>query len=135
MLTEYSVYKDNGATLYIPGSNKYTVREDVPQDAPERLVPFEAKAGSIILMDGRVWHTSGSNVTKDEDRALLFGYYSTGFLRQQVNWTAKLSQEIKDGLSEELKTHLGLGPVGNIGRTGHITYNYLERQYRKEVEA
>ena len=134
-LTDLSVYKENGSTLYIPGSNKYITREDIPSDAPERLVPFEAKAGSIILMDGRVWHTSGSNVTQDQDRALLFGYYSAGFLRQQVNWTAKLSQELKDSLSEDLKQWLGLGPIANTGRAGNITYNYLEKQYPKEVKA
>jgi fumagillin biosynthesis dioxygenase len=128
------VYKDNGATLYIPGSNKYVHRSDIPDDAPDRLVPFEAKAGSLILMDGRVWHTSGPNVTKDQDRALLFGYYSAGHLRQQVNWTAKMSKELQDSLSEDLKRWLGLGPVGNIGMSGAITYNYLTKQYGKEAK-
>lgn len=48
------VYKENGATMFIPGSNKWVFREDIPQDAPKLLKPFEAPAGSIILMDGRV---------------------------------------------------------------------------------
>lgn len=69
------VKKENGATMYIPGSNRWVTRGDVPANAPELLVPLEAKAGDIIVMDGRVWHTSGSNVTKDEDRALLFGVW------------------------------------------------------------
>lgn len=128
------VYKDNGATLYIPGSNKYVHASDIPADAPERLIPFEAKAGSIILMDGRVWHTSGANVTKDQDRALLFGYYSAGHLRQQVNWTAKMSEELKAALSVDMKRWLGLGPVGNIGRTGGISYNFLSKQYGREAK-
>lgn len=123
------VHKDNGATLYIPGSNKYVFRSEVPENANELLVPFEAKAGDVILMDGRVWHTSGSNVTKDEDRALLFGYYTAPFLRQQVNWTAKLPKDIQDSLSQDLKNWLGLGPIANTGRTGGITYNYLSKQF------
>jgi ectoine hydroxylase-related dioxygenase (phytanoyl-CoA dioxygenase family) len=68
----HDVYFENGATLYIPGSNKWERREDIPRDAKQKLKPFEAKAGSIIVMDGRVWHTSGANITKDQDRALLF---------------------------------------------------------------
>ncbi|SMR44961.1 unnamed protein product [Zymoseptoria tritici ST99CH_1A5] len=116
------VYKENGATLYIPGSNKWMNREDIPGDAPRLLRPFEAKAGSIILMDGRVWHTSGSNVTRDQDRALLFGYYTASFLRQQVNWTAKLSQDIQDSLSEEMKARLGLSVDANVGATGDLRY-------------
>lgn len=73
-------------------------------------------------MDGRVWHTSGSNVTQDQDRALLFGYYTAGFMRQQVNWTAKLSKEAQDSLTEEQRKWLGLGVVGNIGVTGDFRY-------------
>lgn len=121
------VTKENGATLYIPGSNKWVTRDEIPSNAPELLVPFEAKAGDIIVMDGRVWHTSGSNVTKDQDRALLFGYYTAGFMRQQVNWTAKLSKEIQDSLTEEQKQWLGLNVVGNIGVTGD--FRFLSVQY------
>ncbi|KAH8682586.1 hypothetical protein BX600DRAFT_506168 [Xylariales sp. PMI_506] len=76
----------------------------LPENAPELLVPFEAKAGDIIAMEGRVWHTSGSNVTENEDRALLFGYYTSSHIRQQVNWTAKVPKEIQDTLSPEQKT-------------------------------
>ena len=93
------------------------------------LQPFEAKAGDVILMDGRVWHTSGTNTTTDQDRALMFGAYSAPFLRQQVNWTAKLAPELQSTLSEEMRTWLGLGAIANTGKTGGINYNYLSKQY------
>ena len=83
-------------------------------------------------MDGRVWHTSGANITKDQDRALLFGYYTAPFLRQQVNWTAKLSEEVKRECGEELREWLGLGEGGNTGRAGDIVYNYLSRQFPRD---
>ena len=124
------VYAENGATLFIPGSNKWTSRSDIPANAPDLLRPFEAKKGSIICMDARVWHTSGANVTQDQDRPLLFGYYTKPFLRQQVNWTAKLPQSIKDELSEEMKERLGLFPTANTGRTGDL--RYLSVQYPKD---
>jgi hypothetical protein len=123
------VYKDNGATLFIPGSNKWQMRSEVPSNASELLRPFEAKAGDVILMDGRVWHTSGSNVTKDQDRPLMFGAYSAGFIRPQSNWNAALSKETQDNVSEEMREWLGLGPKGNIGKTGEIQYNYLSKQF------
>jgi ectoine hydroxylase-related dioxygenase (phytanoyl-CoA dioxygenase family) len=84
---------ENGATLYIPGSHLWRTRTDAPEDAHERLRPFEAKAGSIIAMDGRMWHTSGANVTRDEDRALLFGYYTRGCCQSNANMSPA------DGLS------------------------------------
>ena len=106
--------KENGATLYIPGSHKWTRWQDVPENAPELLVPFEADAGDIIVLDGRLWHTSGSNVTKDEDRAVLFAYYSAPYMRQLVNWTAKLSRELQESLSPELKELFGLSHIGYV---------------------
>lgn len=108
--------------MFIPGSNKWTTRKEVPENAPELLVPFQAKAGDILVMDGRMWHTSGSNVTEDQDRALLFGYYTAGFMRQQVNWTARLSKEVQESLTQEQKEWLGLGTVGNIGVHGDVRY-------------
>ncbi|KAI0162079.1 phytanoyl-CoA dioxygenase family protein [Xylariaceae sp. FL1272] len=118
---------ENGATMYIPGSNAWTTRADIPSDAPSKLNSFEAKAGDFLVIDGRLWHTSGKNMTKDEDRALLFGYYTKPFVRQQVNWSAKLERGLQDTLSEELKARLGLGPQGNICVVGD--FRYLDVQF------
>ncbi|KAI1099462.1 phytanoyl-CoA dioxygenase family protein [Jackrogersella minutella] len=119
--------RENGATLYIPGSNRWTRREEVPKNAPDLLIPFECCAGDMLVMDGRMWHTSGNNVTANEDRAQLFGYYTKPFIRQQVNWTAKLPKEIQDTLSEDLKDRLGLGVNGNISAVGD--FRPISEQY------
>lgn len=117
---------ENGATLFIPSSHTWTSRADIPA-APEKLLkPFQAKAGDIVVMDGRVWHTSGANVTKDRDRALLFGYYTKPFLRQQVNWNKGLSAETQAALSEQMQEWLGLGATANTGRAGSL--HYLKKQ-------
>lgn len=88
------------------------------------LIPFEAKAGSIICMDGRIWHTSGKNITKDQDRALLFGAYNAPWLRGQVNWAAGLSEKTKEGLSEQMKDWLGTDVNGNIGKVKGVNKVY-----------
>ncbi|TPX07258.1 uncharacterized protein E0L32_010852 [Thyridium curvatum] len=121
------VDEENGATRYIPGSNKWTTRDDIPADAPRRLVPFEGKAGDVIAMDGRLWHTSGTNTSKDRDRALLFGYYTAPYVRQQVNWTAKLPKELQDEMDPQMKEWLGLNVQANYGVTGDA--RYLEVQF------
>ncbi|KXS94902.1 hypothetical protein AC578_7664 [Pseudocercospora eumusae] len=125
------VYFENGATLYIPGSNKWQRRGDIPKDAKERLRPFEAKAGSIVVMDGTVWHTSGANVTKDQDRALLFAYYTAPHLRQQVNWTRKLSPEVKESLSPQMEEWLGLSVAANLGEA-IVHFKYLDDQFAED---
>jgi len=108
------VRADNGATLYLPGSHRIAWRRDVPPDPRAGMRPFEAKAGSVVAMDGRLWHTSGANVTADEERALLFGYYSRDFVRPQTNWNATLSAATIARLSPQMRHWLGLGPNANM---------------------
>ncbi len=113
---------ENGATLFIPGSHHWRTRADVPRDADRRLRPFEAKAGSIVVMEGRLWHTSGANITADEDRALMFGYYTVPFLRPQVNWNAALSAETVATLSPQMHDWLGLGVTANSSLAMDLRY-------------
>lgn len=123
---------ENGATLFIPGSHQWRTRDDVPRDAYKRLQPFEAKAGSIIAMEGRIWHTSGANITADQDRALLFGYYTKPFLRPQVNWNACLPLDLQAQLSPRTRARLGLEVNANTGEA--VDLRYLEDQIAQQGE-
>ena len=111
------VHPDNGATRYIPGSHRWTTMADVPDNADELLVPFRAAAGSIVVMDGRLWHTSGNNVTADEERALLFGYYSAYFLRPMINWSIAIPAEAQATASPTLRDLLGLDVFANAANS------------------
>ncbi|KAL4951085.1 hypothetical protein BDW69DRAFT_201661 [Aspergillus filifer] len=127
------VYFENGATLFIPGSHKWTRRANVPD--PDRanamLQPFTAKAGSIVAMDARVWHTPGANVTRDKDRALLFGFYTRPFLRQQVNWTAVFGEDLRGGFDEELRALLGVDITANTGKASEVGGGYEEDDVKR----
>ena len=105
--------EDNGATRYLPGSHRISCFADVPDDPVASMRSFEATAGSVILMDGRLWHTSGQNTTTDRERALLFAFYARSFLRHQNNWGSSLSRTSKERLDPQLKEWLGLGS-GNM---------------------
>lgn len=109
------VRAENGATLHVPGSHRFATRDEIPGDLDRRLVPFEASAGSAIVMDGRVWHTSGANVTADEDRPLLFAYYTKPFLRPQWNFSAALRPEVQATFSPTMRYRLGLDVTANLG--------------------
>lgn len=101
-------YADNGATLYAPGSHRHETAGSVPETIASQMVPLEAKAGSVMIMDGRVWHTSGNNITSSEDRALVFGYYTAPYIRPQWNFSASLSEPVKQAVSPNLRFRLGL---------------------------
>ncbi|GLR66625.1 hypothetical protein GCM10010909_13050 [Acidocella aquatica] len=103
----------NGATRYLPGSHHYQMPEDVPADAMNKTLAFKAPAGSFIAMDGRLWHSSGKNVTKNEQRRMMFAYYSSDFIRQEMNWNACLPTDIQDGLGERARELFGLIPLAN----------------------
>lgn len=108
------VHHANGGTLYLPGSHRIVHRDEVPADYADRLVAFEAPAGSIVAMEGRVWHTSGRNVTADEDRALMFAYYTAPFLRPQWNWSVALRPEVQERFSPTMRYRLGLDKALNV---------------------
>ena len=107
------VREENGATLYLPGSHRFTTKADVPQDPFPLLRAFEAPAGSVIAMNGRLWHTSGNNVTRDERRALLFAFYCRSFLRPQVNWEALLPESLKAELDYQARAMFVVGALSN----------------------
>lgn len=106
---------ENGGTLYMPGSHRFRTRADVPDDIQSRMVAFEAPAGSIIAMDGRVWHTSGANITAEEERPLLFAYCTRSFLRPQWNFAVALRPEVQASLDRTMRYRLGLDVALNVG--------------------
>ena len=114
------VHGDNGATRYLPGSHRFERMSELPEDIAAKMLPMEAKAGSVVAMDGRVWHTSGENRTQDEERALLFGYYCRSFIRPQWNFNVGLSEATKSTLSEELRSWLGLELAANMAAFGAL---------------
>ncbi len=88
--------------------------DDVPADALDQTVAFEAPAGSFIVMEGRLWHTSGKNVTADERRRMLFAYYSSDFIRPQMNWAMSLPGDVQSAMDDETRELFGLNPMGNV---------------------
>jgi ectoine hydroxylase-related dioxygenase (phytanoyl-CoA dioxygenase family) len=100
--------EENGATRYLPGSHRFTSGADASDRDLDRTVPIEAPAGSMIAVDGRLWHTSGPNRSADRDRAVLISFYIAHFLRTQYNWHAVLDEPTRAGLPGPLRELLGL---------------------------
>ena len=100
--------ENNGATRYLPGRHRFQRFDEVPDDPKAAMLSFEAEAGSVILLDGRVWHSSGENRSDDRERALLFAFYTRSFLRLQNNWSKTLSKETRASLEPQMKKWLCL---------------------------
>ena len=115
----HDIDEENGATRYLPGSHEFTSFAPVPADPKAGMVPFTAAAGSVVLMHGRLWHTSGENRSADRDRALLFAFYTKGFLRPQTNWWRSLPDDVVAQLSPRLRALCCLD-FGNLAHGGYL---------------
>lgn len=65
MLSDFTA--TNGGTRFVPGSQRWGRRPDVETD-PDREVPAEGRAGSLLIWNGFAWHRSGANTTADRHR-------------------------------------------------------------------
>lgn len=106
---------ENGATRFVRGSY---LKDHGPGKGGERAetVPILCKAGSIFVMDGRVWHQTGANVSRSGTRAGLFAYYVRPFIRPQWNWYLTLPPEVVRSASPVLREMLGYerNPTGDL---------------------
>ena len=105
----------NGATLAVLGSHLAN-RQPGPGDADAPTVPLFAKAGSLIAIDGRVWHKTGANTTSDQTRAGIFGFYTLPIYLPQENWWLSLDPAVRQFGSDTLLRLLGFRGDGHFGR-------------------
>lgn len=110
----------NGATCAVPGSHLWNGKGQ-GQHMADKLVPIEAKAGSIIVMEGRLLHTNGVN-TNGVRRAGIFSWYTLPIYLPQENWALSLNPIVRQYGSETLQTLFGFRPrvLGRINGRDRI---------------
>ena len=104
---------ENGATRCVPGSHGRLER--MPEDGVTYgdEVQIEGPRGSVIILNGAVWHGSGANHT-DRERVGLLGFYSRPVLKPQQDHFKLVSEEVIARASPKLKQLLGFDSVPNI---------------------
>jgi ectoine hydroxylase-related dioxygenase (phytanoyl-CoA dioxygenase family) len=91
----------NGATRVVPGSHVWN-RTPGPDDRSVTTVPLEGPAGTMCVMDGRVWHHTGNNVTATQQRGGIFAWYTIPIYRTQENWFLSLDPIVVQNASDTL---------------------------------
>jgi ectoine hydroxylase-related dioxygenase (phytanoyl-CoA dioxygenase family) len=102
---------ENGGTRVVPGSHTLN-RAPTGDDNAVETVAIEAPAGSMVAVDGRVWHKTGNNHTVDQRRAGVFAWYTIPIYRPQENWFLSLDDDVVDGASDEVLVLLGYKALG-----------------------
>ncbi len=88
MLDDFT--EQNGATALFPRSHKRNHKPDIASGEPHPdQILAEAPAGSVVLFDGRLWHSSRANRT-DQSRSCLLGMYARTCIVPQEKLSAQL---------------------------------------------
>ncbi|MBT6512269.1 MAG: phytanoyl-CoA dioxygenase family protein [Alphaproteobacteria bacterium] len=106
---------ENGCTRLMPGSH-LSGRHPVPGQAYD-CVMAEAPAGSIVAWDGRTWHGASLN-TGTAPRVGVTTYWGAPFLRQLMNFTYGLKQEVVEAFDDEERRTHGFLCWSSYGSTG-----------------
>lgn len=102
---------ENGGTRYVRGSHRHN-RAPHAEDHQLDTIAIEAPAGSMVVMEGRVWHKTGNNRTADSRRAGVFAWYTTSIYRPQENWFLALDDHVVASASDDLLVLLGYKAFG-----------------------
>lgn len=99
----------NGGTLVIPGSHRElsdAVRERRPVGKLPPAINLKAKAGEMVLTDGRLLHGTGINFT-DTPRIVMLSNMQKPWLRQQENWMLSVAPDVLETASPKLLQRMG----------------------------
>ncbi len=97
----------NGGTLVIPRSHRILTEaglDPLPELPPTTNVT--GPAGSALIMDGRLIHGTGANVSEQLRRLIILAYHKP-FVRQQEQWPLSVAADIYDKASPKLRERLG----------------------------
>lgn len=108
---------ERGATRVVPGS--HLAMGPAPHAVPAAdTVAVECQAGTLILLDGRLWHGTGAHTgppTPPEGRRhALLGFYTKPWLRTQEAWPISLPHSIVAG-DAALARLFGILPWQHLG--------------------
>ena len=117
MLSDYS--SANGGTWVVPRShldvrnprshldprNTPEMYDDIPTKEPiPGEIQLEGKAGSVLMLDSRIWHSTGNNPS-DEPRVTILTRYSPWWMNLEFGGRnrAMVPREIFEGFPEGVK--------------------------------
>ena len=120
MILVEDVDDQNGGTLIVPGSHKLFTEAGSNGNIGAlgdciRPISLEAKAGTIMLWDGRVLHGTGVNKSNRERHVVVMAC-TKPWMRSQENYVLVAAQDVIGNASPKLRHRLGL-QAASLGAT------------------
>tara|TARA_B100000214_G_scaffold65936_1_gene43672 strand:- start:3009 stop:4190 length:1182 start_codon:yes stop_codon:yes gene_type:complete len=109
MYIPQDVNEENGGTLVIPGSHRIMIEAGSNGEVGELppAINLEAKAGTIMMFDGRLLHGTAVNKT-DEIRFVATMSNVKPWMRTQENWVLSVDPKVLNNASPKLIHRMGL---------------------------
>ncbi|KAK2611617.1 hypothetical protein N8I77_004948 [Diaporthe amygdali] len=115
--------EESGATRLYPGSHNKDVAPPTFNEIGGSI-PIEVPAGTVLILDSRIWHSVGINRTEAIRPAILQAF-SRFFIRSIENYPQHLSEEVKEKLSDRQLALLGFPvPVRERGQPQEVYTAY-----------
>ena len=104
---------ENGATRCVPGSHGRL--EAVPEPGVEYSDALQicGPRGSVLIVNGAIWHGSSKNITS-EPRVGLLGFFCRSILKPQQAHPKLVSDEVISRATPTLKRLLGFDSLPNM---------------------
>ena len=112
MLDDFTA--ENGATIVVPGSHLSGRQPDEDMDRDANWVPAIGTSGSVVIFEGRTWHSTGVNRT-DQPRIGLTTNFCAPQFRQQENFLLGTRPEVLEDAPDELLKLIGFKPWEGYG--------------------
>ena len=109
MYIPQDVNEENGGTLVIPGSHRAFIEAGTGGEIGKLppTINLEAKAGTIMIFDGRLLHGTGVNRTSKR-RIIATMSNVKAWMRTQENWILSVAPDVLEGASDKLLHRMGL---------------------------
>ena len=107
-LTDFT--KENGPTSVVPKSHKLFRKPTPDDDSSTSEVSIIAKAGSLIIWDGNLWHRSTENFS-DKDRSALIISYAASFFKEvcgEEEYLVVVPEKLKNKVSPRIQSLIGM---------------------------
>jgi ectoine hydroxylase-related dioxygenase (phytanoyl-CoA dioxygenase family) len=117
MIDEFT--EANGATRVVPSSHRWSpeqvasvyegigVAGDGVGENPAGSIPATAPAGTCMVLEGRLVHGAGKNLSADRTRLAISSYYCRPWLRPFTNAFLSTPDDIMASFSPALRAQLG----------------------------
>tara|TARA_B110000444_G_C18792323_1_gene573080 strand:+ start:590 stop:1483 length:894 start_codon:yes stop_codon:yes gene_type:complete len=118
--------EDVGATRVVPRSHLFGKYPEKDGSLKYETVAAVAPAGSVLIYDGRLYHGTGANISKNRQRAAIISGYIQPWMRPLACYPMILNPKAIATASEQCRQILGYGTV-------HLGFDQPWRHSTEEV--